>query len=360
MRQVCPLARQVAKEGNVGAPEIAGLRRAIYRDGVVSREEADALFAIERARTGHCDTWSDLFVEAITDYALNQEPPTGYLSEDTATWLMGEISQHGKPSTDAQIELVTNIIEKAREVPASFSAFSLRLVKNMVICRGGPDARRRPHVGGRVSEADTITLQRILWAAGSEGQMAISREEAEALFAIAHASDGAENDPKFDDLFAKMVGNYLLGATGRSVPPRDVSLRCAADTSNRIDVLKMLTQMLADASQATDTHFLIATIRKARCLGEDVDPALNNENSKPDAAMTSASALSPEKAQWLLQQFDAKGTTTEPEKALVRFIAREAGSIDRSLMPLVSRAKASSHGSPRRAGGGLGQFWPKR
>src|SRR5262249_17408607 len=93
MTEVCRIASAVAKGGNVDASDILELRRTIYRDGVVSRDEAGALFDIDRRRASHSDAWSDLFVEAITDYALNQEPPAGYLAEDTANFLVDEISK---------------------------------------------------------------------------------------------------------------------------------------------------------------------------------------------------------------------------------------------------------------------------
>jgi len=338
MTEVCRIASAVAKGGNVDASDILELRRTIYRDGIVSREEAGALFDIDRRRTSHSDAWSDLFVEAITDYALNQEPPVGYLAEDTANWLVDEISKQAKPSTDADIELVTNIIEKAREVPAAFAAFALRLVKNMIIYGGGPDARGRPHPGGRVSEADTSALARILWGAGGEGLMAISREEAEALFDIVRASAGAENDPKFDDLFAKAIGNYLLGATGHAVPPREVALRQQTDQVYHTQVLNVLTRTLASVSKVPDTQFVIDTIRNARSLGDDVEHAFAVTNGEREAAIAAASELTAAKAGWLLQHFDQGGVMTEPERALVRFLAREASKIDQSLAPVLAKA----------------------
>ena len=132
------IAQRVGTSGKVEASDIAALRRAIYQDGVVSRAEGEALFGIERVRTAHSDAWSQLFVEALTDYAIKQEPPAGYLSGDTAAWITAEISKRKQPSTDAEIELVINLIEQSREVPAAFASFALRLVKDMVMYADGP------------------------------------------------------------------------------------------------------------------------------------------------------------------------------------------------------------------------------
>lgn len=329
------IARRVSASGKVEASDISDLRRAIYQDGVVSRDEGQALFEIERGRKVHSDAWSQLFVEVLTDYAIKQEPPEGYLSGDTAAWIVAEISKRKQPSTDAEIELVINLIEQSREVPAAFSSFALRLVKDMVIYADGPDGRGRPHERARVSEADVIALQRVLWGAGSEGLMAVSRDEAEALVAIANASAGYDNDAKFDDLFAKAIGNYLLGATGRAVPSRDVAFRWETE-SYRTDAMGLMQAVLnssrnADWGQLTHPEFYKDSILNARSLAGDVEHRFATENAAYDAAQLAASVMTPDKAGWLLEHVGQNGVTTGPEKALLRFIAREARSLDPSL-----------------------------
>ncbi len=329
------IAQRVGTSGKVEASDIAALRRAIYQDGVVSRAGGEALFGIERVRTAHSDAWSLLFVEALTDYAIKQEPPEGYLSGDTAAWIAAEISKRKQPSTDAEIELVINLIEQSREVPAAFASFALRLVKDMVMYADGPDARGRSHDGARVSEADVIALQRVLWGAGSEGLMAVSRDEAEALVAIANASTGYDNDTKFDDLFAKAIGNYLLGATGRKVPSRDVAFRWETETYRR-DAIGIMQAVFgnarrADWGQLKNTGFYEDTIQNARSLSDDVEHRFETENAAYDAAQLAASVMTPEKAGWLLNHVGQNGVVTGPEKALLRFIKQEARSLDPSL-----------------------------
>ena len=337
------VARSVAMTGRIEAADLAELRRAIYNDGVVSRAEGEALFEIERVRSAHSDGWSELFVEALTDYAIKQEPPEGYLSDDTAAWITAEISKRKRPSSDAEVELVINLIEKAREVPAAFSSFALRLVKDMVLYGDGVDARGRPHDGGRVSEADINSLQRIVWGAGSEGLMAVSRAEAEALFSIAHASAGHDNDPKFDDFFAKAIGNYLLGATGRAVPAREVAFRWETESTYKKDAVNILGAVFgkrrnANWGQLKDPGFYKDTILNARTLAQDLEIRFEQENVAYDAAQIAASVMTADKAGWLLDHIDQNGVMTEPEKALVRFIRREASALDPSLAKVLEKA----------------------
>ena len=232
MTRLDQFARHVAQSGTVMAEDIAELRRAIYQDGVVSRQEGEALFEIERARTAHSDAWSELFVEALTDYAIKQEPPEGYLSEDTTTWITGEISKRKTPSTDAKVELVINIIEKAREI-----AF---------------------------------------------------RWETETY---------------------------------------------------RADALGMLSAVFANWRKAGDKDFIADTLRNNRTLAQDLEHRFEQENAAYDAAQLAASVMTPDKAGWLLDHIDQNGLMTEPEKALVRFIRREASVLDPSLTKVLEKAE---------------------
>lgn len=335
MSEVARFAQRVAVTGKVDAAQISELRRSIYADGIVSREDAEVLFEIDRARQSHNGEWSQMYVEALTDYALNREPPAGYLSDDTAGWLIGQITKRNIPATDTEIALLVNIIENARQVTPAFSAYALRLVKDMVIYADGTDARGRTHGGIAVTAADVDCLRRILWGAGCEGHLAISRDEAEALFAIADASTGADNHPDFDDLFARAVGNYLLGASGRSVPSRDVALRRETELPYRKNVLGMLARTMASASTAANARFVLDTIGGA--FDDDLDVAHEKAEHARDLAADAAGIMTADKAAWLLDHVGRNGTMTAPEKALVRFVAREAVALDPSLASLVHK-----------------------
>jgi hypothetical protein len=335
---ISTLAERLISEGKVEPADALAIRRAIYsHDGRVDRSEAEALFGIEHARRGYCAEWSQIFVEALTDYTIKQEPPEGYLSDANAAWIMAQIKRRKEPSTDGDLALVANLIENSREVPAAFSAFALRLVKETVIYGDGPDAMGRPHGAGRVTEADAAMLRRILWGAGSEGLLAVSREEAEALVAIADATTGADNVSDFDDLFARAIGNYLIGATGRPVPKREDALRWETSAEYKTDVVAALSRVLSSAPQALDPGFMLDTLRNARTLSEDVEAEHERRNHARDIAIDVAAIMTPEKAGWLLEHVNKNGLMNEPEKALVRFIAREAESLDPSLNTLINK-----------------------
>lgn len=319
------IARRVAASGKVEAEDVLAVRRAVYGgDCLVSRAEAEAVYAVERGRRTHCPVWAAFFVEALTDFVLNQEMPSGYLSAENAAWLEGEIKRRKEPSMDGDMAIVANVIERSSEVPASFAAFALRLAKESVVYGDGPDSMGRAHASGRVDEADVALLKRILWGAGCEGLLAVSRAEAEALFAIADATTGAANVPEFDDLFAKAIGNYLLGATGRVVPSRETALRWQTPVAYKVDVVKSLSQILRERGKI-NVKFLKDT--QATTLAQDVEDEHARLNMKRDVEIEVAAIMTPEKASWLTDRIEKNGLMNGPEKALVRFIEREASAL---------------------------------
>ena len=69
--------RRQAVERLAGHPAIANmdvdaLRRDVFADGAVTRTEADALFALERAAATKCDAWTPFF--GFGSSGLRQQP----------------------------------------------------------------------------------------------------------------------------------------------------------------------------------------------------------------------------------------------------------------------------------------------
>lgn len=325
LHNLSDIARRVSASGRIGPDEVQAVRRTVYAgDATVSQTEAEAIYAIERARRAHAPDWTALFVEIMSDYVVNQALPAGYVSEANAAWIMSEVRRRKEPTLDGDVALVTALVERAREVPPTFSAFALALVKDAVIYGDGPDAKGREHAAGRVTDADVEMLHRILWGAGSEGLLAVSREEAEALFSIADATTGADNTPAFEDLFARAIGNYLIGATGRKVPPRDQALRWETGSDYKTSVLGMLGTVLSSAHQSFDGDFARDTLRNVGSLIEDVEIEQATQNAARETEISVASVLAPEKAGWVVDRIDRNGVMNGPERALIAFIAREA------------------------------------
>jgi hypothetical protein len=57
-------AHRAAADAQINSEELLTLRREGWGDGIITREEAEALFAINAALTVRSEAWCDFFVEA--------------------------------------------------------------------------------------------------------------------------------------------------------------------------------------------------------------------------------------------------------------------------------------------------------
>ena len=98
----------------IDADDVSKFRSEVFGDGIVSKHEAQALFALNDEVADSCAEWDAFFVEAMIDYCLNQAEPEGYLTESEADWLINQISKDGHIKSDTELELLVRLIERAR------------------------------------------------------------------------------------------------------------------------------------------------------------------------------------------------------------------------------------------------------
>ena len=89
---------------------------------------------------------------------------------------------------------------------------------------------------GVVMDSDVEVLRRIIYAFGGDGNISITRHEAEMLFMINDATVGAENAESWQDLFVKTIANCVLTASGYMAPSREQALAREAWLDRRGDL----------------------------------------------------------------------------------------------------------------------------
>ena len=72
----------------VTAQDVTWLRREVFMSGEVTRESADELFAVARARMNNAPEWTEFFVEMITAHVVRQARPAGVVNDADAGWLI--------------------------------------------------------------------------------------------------------------------------------------------------------------------------------------------------------------------------------------------------------------------------------
>ena len=303
------IAEQAAADGGISSEEILAMRRAGWADGKMSREEAEAIFAAQRATTNPSAEWSDFFVEAIQQHVLEGSEPRGYASEEESQWLIAQVNVDDKVCSMTELEVLTRIIEKGRNVPGSLKTFVLGALEKAVMDGMGPTRDGGELSDTHVTGAECNLIRRVIFGRAGERPAAASRSEAEMLFRIKDATEHASNSPEFKRLFVQGVGNYLMGfshASGQITRDRQLELD-AFVADNEANVGRFMSRMAAAAPHAFGTIF-----------GNREDKPSREEQIMDDAAVT------PSEKSWLDRQIAGNGKIDEYDQALLDFISEEA------------------------------------
>lgn len=306
------------------------LRSEVFADGIVSRKEAEILFALNKACRDKSGAWTEFMVEAMSDFIVHQEEPHGYISEENARWLIAAISADGVVESECELEVLVKSLEIARSAPPALSAYALRQVANAVLEGRGPLADGRTLTPGVIGKAEVDLLRRILYAGGGDGGIGISREEADVLFDLNDKTVEADNAPEWTDLFVKALANALMCASGYTPPSRQEALRREEFFAERdADVSGFLKSMVSGGLKA---------VIDAYQMPEGVEQAQAAVNESRAQASHEAERIDESEARWLSERIGRDGIIHENEKALLAFIRDNSHDVHPDLQPLLSKA----------------------
>jgi hypothetical protein len=322
---------EIKARGSIKDADVLKLRRSYYDDGRISAEEADIIFGLNDACPVQDPAWADCFVETITDYLVDQAEPQGYLTAENAAWLIERISRDGQVESKTELELLVNVIDKARWAPSSLVRFALEQVKHAVLEGTGPlrsGKQLQPQV---VGEADVALLRRILYAFGGEGSLAVTRAEAEVLFDIDEATADCDNHPDWCDLFVKAIAGCVMAASGYAAPPREVALAREAwlDRRGDLSIDNVLSGMATGLKSMFDEY-----------EDQDDEERAIARLTQQKIEIITHEAITPVEASWLAARIGRNGTLSPNERALLAFLKAESPSIDPALQKLVDEAAA--------------------
>jgi hypothetical protein len=323
-----PVAGLTGK-GRITADDVQLLRAEVFRDGIVTRAEAESLFALHASCRDQSAAWPRFFVEAVTDYIVHQEKPYGYISEDNADWLMRAISRDGMVDTAAEMELLVSVIEKARSSPERLSAYALEQVALAVIDGEGPLAGSRTAAAGAVDKSEVDLLRRVLYAFGGDGNIAITRAEAEILFRINDSTGEELNHPSWNELFVKAVANFVLTSSGYEPPSRTEALRRDAFFDHAdANIGGFFARMVSGG---------VAGILEAYAAPDALEAQFEDSNRANETRMRRAGAVDGDEARWIADRIGRDRLIRENERALLSFIRQAASSLHPELQPLLDK-----------------------
>lgn len=237
------LKKDLLAAGKIDAEEVNKLREVLFADGKIDQEEADFLFEINDAVSGkpNDSSWKAFFVEAISDYLLNDEKSPGVIDEDEGKWLEAKINNDGKLDT-VERALVASLRRKSKSMPKSLgtvlaqvasrfnlkkdevpaaeaaaamaalaatkgkaSRFSLEKENNDAVIINMEQLKKIILYDGKIDREEVERLRKTLYADGK-----IDQEEADFLFELNDAVSGKKNDPAWNQFFVQAISDYLL------------------------------------------------------------------------------------------------------------------------------------------------------
>ncbi|MCB1510814.1 MAG: hypothetical protein KDJ36_07905 [Hyphomicrobiaceae bacterium] len=320
---------EICQRGSIRDADVSQLRKLFYEDSNVSHEEAEALFEINDACRVQDPTWAPFFVEAVTDYIINEVDPKGYLTVDNADWLISHISRDGRVETQTELELLINVLDKARWTPERLVRFALEQIEFAVLHGNGPLRAGKELAPGCVTSADVELLRRAIYAFGGEGNVSVTRSEAEVLFRINDATAEANNVPEWQELFVKAIANAVMAASGYRVPSRAEALRRERWLEERGDL--SIGSMLSAIGRGG-----IQGIRAIYSEQSAEERAIARLEQQRIEIITNEEVTGGE-VEWLVEQIGRDGRMTANEKALIAFLKAESTKLHPSLDTLLDR-----------------------
>lgn len=308
--------------GAIREADVVKLRRMFHADARIDRAEAEQLVDLNRSCPQQDPAWIDCFVEMLTDHLVQQAEPEGYLTTENADWLISHIAPDGRVETKPEMELLINVLDKSRWSPQSLARFALNEVMQAIVNGDGPlRAHLADNIPGVVMDSDVEVLRRIIYAFGGDGNISITRHEAEMLFMINDATVGAENAESWQDLFVKTIANCVLTASGYMAPSREQALAREAWLDRRGDL--------------TPGNMLGGMLSAYRALGKEELAIGRLERHKIE--IITGEEVSAIEAAWLAELLNRDGELTANETALLAFLKDSGAEIHADLMPLIDR-----------------------
>ena len=324
---------EIKARGSIKDVDVLKLRRSYYDDGHITAEEADALFALNDACPVQDPAWADCFVEAITDYIVDQTQPEGYLTAANAAWLTERVATDGRVESKTELELLVNVLDKARWAPQSLVTFALQQVKYAVITGSGILRNGKQLGPGVVTEGDVDMLRRILYAYGGDGSIGVTQPEAEVLFDIDAATSRADNHPSWRDLFVKAIANCVMSSSGYAAPAREISLARDAWLDRRGD---LALESIVSGMGTGMKNFLTGYRKQT-----DEERAIARLTQQKVEIVTNE-GLTVAEATWLAERIGRDGRLTPNEQALLTFLKADSGSLHPALRELIQRCSAAA------------------
>jgi hypothetical protein len=274
------IAQRLRAAGRITADDVLAMRSQVYAAPLVAREDVEALIGLDQAAHDCAPEWGAFIADAMVDYVVHQQDPEDYVDDAKAAWLAAACA--GPLTRNGGLEALVRVLEAASCAPESLEAFVLGKVKAAMVA------------AGRLAGDDVALLRRLVFAGASEGNIGVTRAEADALFDI-DAACGANADPSWPAFFAQAVDDALTAVSPFHLESRDAARADEAWLASRPGLFDFFKSMAAkpDVSGAVDDIFHPS--EGERREWQDADTQM-------EADEAAAAPITDEEADWLMRR----------------------------------------------------------
>lgn len=311
---------RIAHLGEISESEARRIVNDVYTDGIVTRDEAEALFRLNDRLSERDPVWTVRFVEAVKDFLLMREAPEGWVSDEEADWLMSQTGRDDHIETESEIDLILAVLRHAEGAPESLSRYCLDAISRRIIKNGVAD------------EDMTERMRRILHAPGGEAGLWISRHEATVLFQTNDAIARAPNAKSWNNVFAKAILNHLVSAAHPDpMTEADALAREAWLNDTKISVGGFFQRMV--------NAFTSGTWFDKVSLNEE--SAARARFMAKEAAAKSGKPVTEDEQNWFLRRLGWDKSVSPAERTLIDLLKTEAPGFARGLQEAMKPAEAA-------------------
>lgn len=333
------LIARLSADGKITADEVLEVRREVYDQLDVTREEAEAVVALNERVAGHCREWDEAFAEIVADIVVHQQVPRGYVDDRQAEWLIALFARDNTIETRGELNALVHILERAESAPRRLGSFALAQVKEAVLNGEGDLADGRALIRNQITAGEVGLMRRILYAACGDGNLAITRDEAEVLFDLNDAA-GAAAVLEWVDLYSKAIAAAVMTVSGYEPVSREDAARREAWLYQPTEGIgSFLGRFFVGFGAAATSRQSLDSILHPERISEELWEA---RNARFDAMAAAAETVTDDEAHWMASRIGRDGRFDAAERALIGFLQAESPVIHPALRALLDTPPADA------------------
>ncbi|MFD6317034.1 hypothetical protein [Methylorubrum thiocyanatum] len=116
---------RIVDAGRLTQDDVRELAREILPDGIMGRDEADLLLALDRAVADTHEGFSAFVTAEVVNFAVYGERPTGIITREMSAWLAASIAGRKGP-TALGSRIAMEIVREAETSDEALIAFALK------------------------------------------------------------------------------------------------------------------------------------------------------------------------------------------------------------------------------------------